>query len=417
MSTTVHDCVIVGGGNLGLWTAYRLARHGMRVAVCERHWAGGGATSRSAGMIRQQGGTETAIRLGMRSRALYLQLGEELQLDSGFRQTGYYVLAESEAQQGPFREMIALRRKWGLDNEWVDRAEGARRFPALNWDMLFGATFTASDGYVEPAVVVRNITLAVLRTGKVSLFEGCPVGRIEAVGGGFRLETPRGSLECGKVVNAAGPRGFQDVGAWLAPEQLLVPGSRQPVVTASRHQIVSFPRVAAMATRPWPMALALERQIYLRPDEHGLLLGMTNPDETADPSDRHQMEFDWDYYERLRPQWEALVPALTGLEVSRAWAAAVDRTPDHKPIIDEPRPGFFVLAAGSHGMMQGPALGEQLGDVIVGGSLTGAPEEEVRLSRFQGPLKKEPITLDLRQGRRTGTGVNMTTATEEKQGP
>ena len=77
MSTTVHDCVIVGGGNLGLWTAYHLARHGLRVAVCEQHWAGSGATSRSAGMIRQQGGTETAIRLGMRSRVLYLRWGEE----------------------------------------------------------------------------------------------------------------------------------------------------------------------------------------------------------------------------------------------------------------------------------------------------------------------------------------------------
>src|SRR5262249_55118222 len=73
---TRHDCVIVGGGNLGLWTAYHLARRGrLRVAVCEGTWAGNGATSRSAGMIRQQGGTVTAVRLGMRSRALYLQLG------------------------------------------------------------------------------------------------------------------------------------------------------------------------------------------------------------------------------------------------------------------------------------------------------------------------------------------------------
>jgi sarcosine oxidase subunit beta len=392
--SNVYDCVIVGGGNLGLWTAYHLARHGgVRVAVCEQHWAGSGATSRSAGMIRQQGGTETAIRLGMRSRALYLQLGEELQLDSGFRQTGYYVLAESQEQQAPFLALVELRRKCGLENEWLDRAEGARRFPALNWGLLFGATFTADDGYVEPPVVVRNITLALLRTGRVDLFEGCPVESVEKVGGAFRLGTARGVLESGKVVNAAGPRGFQNVGALLGPEELLVPGSRRPIVTASRHQIVSYPKVQAMATQPWPMALALERGLYLRPDEHGILLGMTNPEEPIDTSDRHQLEFDWDYYERLRPEWEALVPALAGLEVSRAWAAAVDRTPDHKPIIDEPRPGFFVLTAGSHGMMQGPALGEKLADMIDGRPLSGAPLEEVRLSRFHEELKKDMISL------------------------
>jgi sarcosine oxidase subunit beta len=391
--SALYDCVIVGGGNLGLWTAYHLARRGMRLAVCERHWAGSGATSRSAGMIRQQGGTETAIRLGMRSRALYLQLGEELQLDSGFHQTGYYVLAERQEQQAPFLALVELRRKCGLENEWLDRAEGARRFPALNWDLLFGATFTASDGYVEPPVVVRNITLALLRTGRVDLFEGCPVVSLEKVGGAFRLSTPRGLLESGKVVNAAGPRGFQNVGAFLAPEELLVPGSRRPIVTAARHQIVSYPKVQARATQPWPMALALERGLYLRPDEHGILLGMTNPEEPIDASDRHQLEFDWDYYERLRREWEALVPALANLEVSRAWAAAVDHTPDHKPIIDEPQPGFFVLAAGSHGMMQGPALGEKLAEMIVGQPLTGIPLREVQLSRFQKELEEDIVSL------------------------
>jgi sarcosine oxidase subunit beta len=128
---------------------------------------------------------------------------------------------------------------------------------------------------------------------------------------------------------------------------------------------------------------------------------MSNPDEPIDTSDRHQLEFDRGYYERLRPQWEALVPALRGLEVGRAWAAAVDRTPDHKPIIDEPRPGFFVLAAGSHGMMQGPALGEQLARMIDGGPPIAAPLEEVRLAplegvrlaRFQEEIKRDIVSM------------------------
>src|SRR5262249_35638343 len=56
--TSTYEVIIVGGGNLGLWTAYHLAQRGQHVAVCEKHWAGSGATSRSAGMVRQQGGTE-----------------------------------------------------------------------------------------------------------------------------------------------------------------------------------------------------------------------------------------------------------------------------------------------------------------------------------------------------------------------
>jgi len=88
---------VVGGGNLGLWTAHRLARRGFgRIAVLERGWAGGGATSRSAGVVRQQGGSETAAKLGRLSRELYLRLGEELGVDAGFRETGYFIVAETE---------------------------------------------------------------------------------------------------------------------------------------------------------------------------------------------------------------------------------------------------------------------------------------------------------------------------------
>src|SRR3712207_6917628 len=75
---TVYDVVVIGGGNLGLWTAHRLARRGFgQIAVLERGWAGGGATSRSAGVVRQQGGSETAAKLGKLSRELYLRLGDE----------------------------------------------------------------------------------------------------------------------------------------------------------------------------------------------------------------------------------------------------------------------------------------------------------------------------------------------------
>jgi sarcosine oxidase, subunit beta len=160
-----YDLVIVGAGNLGLWTAHQLAGRGFgRIAVCERHWAGFGATSRSAGVVRQQGGSETAIKLGMWSRALYLRLGDELGLDSGFTETGYFILAETEAERAAFLDLVALRRACGVQNEWVDAATGREMFPALDWENLLGATYTANDGYVHPPIVARNITVAAART-------------------------------------------------------------------------------------------------------------------------------------------------------------------------------------------------------------------------------------------------------------
>jgi len=381
-----YEIVIVGGGNLGLWTAYHLARRGFgRIAVCERYWAGFGATSRSAGMIRAQGGSETAVKLGHWSLELYQRLGQELGLGSGFFETGYYILASTEEEEKAFRELLELRRRCGVENEWVDPDEGKRRFPMVDWDRFRGAVYTPHDGYVHPPIVARNITYAVHREEAIDLFEECTVERIEPIGSGYRVHTTRGVLETGRVLNAAGPRGARDLGALL---DVQVP------VSAARHQIITFAEVDQQPPGRFPLSFALSEGIYVRPEEQGALLGMSNPEERADRSGRYQIAYDWEYHERARPVWEAIWPSLAGKPISRAWAASIDYTPDHLPIIDEPRDGFFVLAAGGHGMMWGPALGMVMAELIDEGTTAGLPDEEIRLARFSGERKsRDSIAL------------------------
>ena len=380
----VYDAVVVGGGNLGLWTAHRLARRGFgRIAVLERGWAGGGATSRSAGVVRQQGGSETAAKLGKLSRELYLRLGEELGLDAGFRETGYYIVAETEEEKEGFLRLVEVRRAPGVENEWVEPEEGRRRFPDLNWDRFVGATYTADDGYVHPPVAARNATCAVLGDDAVDLFEMCEVTRVGRKGDHYSLESACGTFEAERVVDAGGPRGARDIGGMVGME---VP------VMAVRHQIVSFPYVPEGFEHPFPLVFNVGKGYYWRPEEQGVLLGMSNPVDEADETGRYQIDFDWDYYERMRPDWESAHPALGGLPVSRAWAASIDYTPDHLPIIDEPVEGFYVLAAGGHGMMWGPALGEKMAGLICEGEVEDLPAEDIELARFS--REKDPNRVE-----------------------
>src|SRR5215471_13227037 len=63
------DAVVVGGGTIGGWCAYFLRRAGLdRVVLLEKGLLGQGASSRAAGVVRLQGGTPAAVRLGQWSR-------------------------------------------------------------------------------------------------------------------------------------------------------------------------------------------------------------------------------------------------------------------------------------------------------------------------------------------------------------
>jgi sarcosine oxidase subunit beta len=278
-----------------------------------------------------------------------------------------------------------MRQACGLENEWVDAAEGKKRFPALNWDSFRGATYTASDGYVVPPIVARNITYAVTRQLKVTLVEQCPVTAIQQVGNVFRVQTPRGTLEAERILDAGGARGSRAVGQMLG---LDVP------VSAARHTVVTFPQTGPLVSNPFPMCFMLSEGMYWRSEEQGILLGFSNPAETADTTERYQLDFDRAYMEKMRPIWEQVFPTLKGQDISRGWSASIDYTPDHLPIIDEPERGIFVLAAGGHGMMWGPGLGKKMAELIQEGEVADLPANEITMERFKSPqTMKDAIAL------------------------
>ena len=74
------------------------------------------------------------------------------------------------------------------------------------------------------------------------------------------------------------------------------------------------------------------------------------------------------------------------------WAASIDYTPDHLPVIDEAPgvPGCYLLAAGGHGMMCGPGLGEAMAELIVTGTVEELPPDEIRLVRFAEGATRPP---------------------------
>ena len=110
------------------------------------------------------------------------------------------------------------------------------------------------------------------------------------------------------------------VGA-LAGGRIPAGGARHQVVVTEPHPDLSPDRV--------PMVFDVASGIYWRPEEGGLLWGMSNPDEAPGEA----TEFDDDYFALMRARMADLVPVTARLGIRKPWAATIDYTPDHLPIL------------------------------------------------------------------------------------
>src|SRR6478736_1117314 len=160
------DAVVVGGGTIGAWCAWFLREAGLAdVVLVEARTLGAGASPRAAGMVRAQGGTEAAVRLGMFSRDFYAGQQERLGIDSGFVAQGYFMPCFSEAEVAQARARISMQQALGLDVRWASGDEVDSMNPAMAPGQTLGASYAAGDGYLDPPRNVLAYTAALFTAG------------------------------------------------------------------------------------------------------------------------------------------------------------------------------------------------------------------------------------------------------------
>ena len=121
------DLVVVGAGTVGGWASVFAAAAGVgRVVVLERGFAGDGASSRAAGIVRP--GRDAGDR---RARTLVDRLlsraGGDLRHRSGFRELGYLILAVTDEDERLGRERVAMQHGAGADGRpLAGRRRGGR---------------------------------------------------------------------------------------------------------------------------------------------------------------------------------------------------------------------------------------------------------------------------------------------------
>ncbi|MCC6830938.1 MAG: FAD-binding oxidoreductase [Thermoleophilia bacterium] len=421
------DVVVIGGGVIGVMTAWFLAGRGVKVVLCEKGRIAGEQSSRNWGWVRQQGRDPAELPLMIEALSIWKGLEAEVGADLGFRQTGVLYLANTPLDTVRHEAWMVHARAHGLDTRLLSRGEVQAMLPnAAGW---VSGLLTPSDARAEPWIAVPSIA-GVLAARGAAIREDCAVRAIDIAGGRVAgVVTEVGRIRADRVVLAGGAwssllarahgvslpqlsvratvaateplpevwpgaaadrhfakRRRADGGYTLAPghfhEFFIGPDAfrhLRPFWTQIRNDITGT-RFLPAAPRHYPDAWGTKRRWAADEESPFERLRVLDP-----APNRAEVE-------RLRARFGAAFPALGKPRVRTAWAGMIDTMPDVVPVIDHVAtlPGLTVVTGMSgHGFGIGPGVGRVAADLVEG----RAPGHDLSRFRFGRFSDGSPIDL------------------------
>lgn len=351
---TRPDVVIVGGGVIGLSTAYELAREGATSTVLDQGPLGRAASWAGAGIIAPpatQGldDPETALRtLSARRHAEWAEaLRDETGIDNGYRRSGGLDVAMDEAEEAALDAHSGLWSREGVAFDRLSADDLATCEPALGPAVRMAYALPDRAQIRNPRHLQALIAACAARG--VRLRPHTAARGLETHGERLMaVQTATERFECGAVVIAAG--------AWseglLAGVGLAVP--TRPV----KGQIVLL-----RADRPPSRRIIEHGSRYLVPRDDGrVLVGATEEDAGFDTRPTSAA------VHGLLGEALRLCPALAHAEVERSWAGLRPGNLDDRPTIGRaPGPSNLIIATGHRrvGLQLSPGTAALVADLLL----------------------------------------------------
>ncbi|MDF1670405.1 MAG: FAD-binding oxidoreductase [Roseovarius sp.] len=414
------DVAIVGGGIIGVMTAYYLAQRGTSVVVLEKGRIAAEQSSRNWGWVRQTGRDAAELPIMVEANRLWQQLQRDTGEDLGLQQSGLTYLGQSAKDMAEFEEFVSLAKLHGVDSRILSGSEAGDLMPTASRSYL-GALHTPSDFRAEPWIAVPRLARAALRQGAV-LIENCAVRGLDISAGHIRgVITEQGRLSADQVLVAGG--------AWSS---LLLRrhGVKIPQLSVKNTVLATVPvenvhnggaadHILAFRRRQdggYTLAPEGFHEVYIGPDAvrgMGKFFGpmMRSPFGRAYwPASPKGFPDAWGQRRRwaldgpspfeatrvLNPaphiksvtkmlaDFQQLFPQLGKISAQVSWAGMIDVLPDVVPIVDKvpDRPGLWVgTGMSGHGFGIGPAFGRILADMMCGQN-AGHDMTRFRFARF-----------------------------------
>ncbi|HEY0429676.1 MAG TPA: FAD-binding oxidoreductase [Pyrinomonadaceae bacterium] len=375
------EIVIIGGGVVGASVAYHLAKRGAKdVLILESEAKQGlGSTGKATGGVRAQFETDINIKMSLYS----IDFFERWDYDCGYEPRGYLFFATDEKQFEYLKRNVEKQKALGVrDVEIVDTRAIAKIVRGLNCADIYGGSFGARDGFINPLAVMEGFTKKATARGAQIEFDAKAFsilienGRVKAV------ETNRGKIECEKVIVCTGARA-RDLAKTAGVDLPVEPQKRQIVWAKSSREF----------QKNLPMVIDLGSGFHFRPAKDSLneiLFAYPDRDDTSSPD----TNFDESFIEKVYARARHRAPFLCETEVvtEKCRAGLYENTPDHHAILGgcETEGLYFANGFSGHGVMHSPATGRALAEIVLDGAAGFLDVSCLQLERFaKGELLHE----------------------------
>lgn len=364
------EVAVIGGGMLGCWTAYWLARAGVPVTLLEKNVIGWGATGRNGGFL--VGGTasgfgalarrldEDAARqvetIAAEGRELAGNAIVEEEIACDFRVPGTLSLALSDAELAEMSADAGSLAKSGFAGEVLDRAATQELIHTPLGEEIRGAMYARNGALVHSERYLCGLAEAAQRHG--ARLVRAEVTGLAPEGDSTRIETTTGALSAGRIVVA--------LNAWT---DTLVPALAGKIVPV-RGQILAYAPTERVFESAIGASVTPTGEYWQQTPDGSIVIGGCRDDApNGDVGVREMVPTD-DVTERIEQVLPRLFPELSNLTVARRWAGLMAFTSDYVPVADA-APGLPGVWFGGgfcgHGMPFGPRVGQLLAEAATSG--------------------------------------------------
>ncbi len=381
------DVVIVGGGYLGLWTAWQIKQlePGADVAVVEADVCGHGPSGRNGGFVstlwdelpnlRAMFGDEAAVRTAQLSEHGVQGIADFCRtqsLDARFQWAPTMYVSTNRAQLGCFDDAIQSCADVGHAEEITPIDASAAR-ARCDSPLFLGGALVRLSATVQPALLALGLRDRLHRAG-VRVFENSPARRV----GNDGVTTDDGRIDAGQVVLAVNSR------------TTAFPGLRCAMAVASSHMVITEPVPEVLEEIGWigGEAIADGRTLlhYFRTTRDGrIAFGWAGGRMGFGACALTRLEKDAEVARRTAESLVRFFPALRGRRIEHAWGGPIDVSPTHLPIFGSR--GHVHHGFGFTGNGVGPAY---LGGEILARLALDRRDELTRLPLVDPPRKLMP---------------------------